>query len=452
MFSIVARRVGLDRGTQGREQRKLIENSKLFDAEWYLERNPEARKGYASPVDHYLEVGWRRGRSPSALFDVTLYLSANPDVAAANMEPLLHFVRYGAREGRKINAAGTSLSDTLRRVGLSPDDGAPDGPPILPDATLVAVNEHSPDLSGATSIRALLDDPLIGLVAREARNSNVLYVGFRGRETLELAVACIVEGAKSFRILHREPLIEITERLRRVAKRLRVEREIDLYLEDFSANDAFESWQPHWTDTTDRGWVVSASLGERDIRNKVGGVDKVVDLLGLFHDPDIVNIARRLAFIARDGVIFSTIIVDPFDIEIEGEVVSFGSADIWYAGAMTAAQSKAMARYWRDRGVELPQYQRFPDGVTRLRCQETGFSGVWWWFMGAGGVDTVLELAGLERVTTHTLWDGRSMLVVARKLREARSLRVDGEPIDNDEVPISRESTSIMSPTRRSQS
>jgi O-antigen biosynthesis protein len=109
----------------------------LFDARWYLGRNPDVRHAGADPWTHfvlhgwsegrdpgplfsiryyrrhnpaldpdddplrdYVEGGWKRGRSPHPLFDPLHYLRTSPDVAAANVEPLAHFLDHGLSEGR----------------------------------------------------------------------------------------------------------------------------------------------------------------------------------------------------------------------------------------------------------------------------------------------------------------------------------------------------------------
>lgn len=41
----------------------------------------------------------------SDLFDAQFYLNANPDVAASLMDPILHYVRYGEHESRDPSPA-----------------------------------------------------------------------------------------------------------------------------------------------------------------------------------------------------------------------------------------------------------------------------------------------------------------------------------------------------------
>jgi glycosyltransferase involved in cell wall biosynthesis len=123
------------------------QNDSLFDAEWYLQQNPElasagvdphehylsegARQGRSphplfdakfywksypetvlagqSPLEHYLTIGWKKGYRPNPNFDPTFYLSAYPDVAAAGFEPLTHFASAGLKEGRVGNPEQTPV-------------------------------------------------------------------------------------------------------------------------------------------------------------------------------------------------------------------------------------------------------------------------------------------------------------------------------------------------------
>jgi hypothetical protein len=416
-----------DAQTADREHYTLVKASGLFDSDWYVTQYPDVQQTGKDPLQHYLEFGWKGGRSPSALFDTAWYLNAYQDVARSGEEPVLHFLRYGAREGRKINAAGVGLSGESRMLEtdateqpqqvVHPETTAASlmTPLALPEVTRAAVIEASDDQRGSNSLRSLLADTLIGFVADECKGRDVLEIGFRDVATLELAVACIARGATSFRILHHERPVDVTARLRRVAKRLRADRPVSIFLEGYVSNENGDTWRPYWTETSGRDWVIRSGLNERDIRNKLEQTDLVISLSSVFHADDILQLMRRLAFVSDDLVIFDTVIVEPFDVEVAGETISFRSSDVWYAGDMNLAQSQAMAIYWRERGVNLEQYQIFPDGIDKRLCLNRGVSGVWWWFIGREGLENLLALSNLERVKIRTMWGGRSVLVMARK-------------------------------------
>lgn len=80
-----------------RRERRIIEISRLFDADWYRASYPDVTE---DALDHYVTRGWQSGFSPSPDFDGPWYLANNPDVANAGINPLVHYLRYGATEGR----------------------------------------------------------------------------------------------------------------------------------------------------------------------------------------------------------------------------------------------------------------------------------------------------------------------------------------------------------------
>ena len=71
-----------------------------FDAEYYSRQFRKASKWKEWPLFHYVFLGFREGRNPSAGFDTRYYLTVNPDVRRSGVNPLLHFVMWGEREGR----------------------------------------------------------------------------------------------------------------------------------------------------------------------------------------------------------------------------------------------------------------------------------------------------------------------------------------------------------------
>lgn len=84
---------------------EAIQNSGLFDGDWYLEQYPDVKKSNLSPLDHFLGYGWRMGRNPSEHFDTSFYLKSNNDVQHFKINPLIHFIQNGNKEGRKIKAS-----------------------------------------------------------------------------------------------------------------------------------------------------------------------------------------------------------------------------------------------------------------------------------------------------------------------------------------------------------
>ncbi len=82
-------------------QIKLLEDSPLFDVDWYLEQNPDVAQAGINPLLHYLSTGAAEKRNPGPDFDGNWYLKKYPEVAAAGLNPLLHYIQWGESEGRE---------------------------------------------------------------------------------------------------------------------------------------------------------------------------------------------------------------------------------------------------------------------------------------------------------------------------------------------------------------
>lgn len=80
----------------------LIEESELFDAEWYLAQNPDVAALDIRPAMHYIHVGAAEGRDPSIDFSTQWYTDEYPDVLISGVNPLVHYLRFGKDEGRLI--------------------------------------------------------------------------------------------------------------------------------------------------------------------------------------------------------------------------------------------------------------------------------------------------------------------------------------------------------------
>jgi hypothetical protein len=52
---------------------RLIEQSGLFDREYYLREYPEVAPSGIDPITHFLTVGAKEGKNPSPYFDTVYY-------------------------------------------------------------------------------------------------------------------------------------------------------------------------------------------------------------------------------------------------------------------------------------------------------------------------------------------------------------------------------------------
>src|SRR3974390_3413781 len=83
-----------------KELRALVEESGLFDREWYLLENPDVVKAGLDPLYHFCAYGDRERRSPGPMFNSHAYENESSDVAKSHAGPLEHFLRIGRAAGR----------------------------------------------------------------------------------------------------------------------------------------------------------------------------------------------------------------------------------------------------------------------------------------------------------------------------------------------------------------
>jgi glycosyltransferase involved in cell wall biosynthesis len=107
----------LNKGFQQIKWINVIEQSDLFDADYYLEQNPDVKVAGMVPLIHYVNYGASEKRNPNPLFDTAYYLEQNPDVADVGINPLVHYIIHGVAEGRNPNP----LFDTAYYLEQNPD-------------------------------------------------------------------------------------------------------------------------------------------------------------------------------------------------------------------------------------------------------------------------------------------------------------------------------------------
>ena len=96
-----------------------VEQSGLFDADWYVQNFPDARLVDVTPLQHFVRFGLLLNRDPGPRFDTRHYIEVNPDVSAAGMDPLIHYIRHGEGEGREPLPARKSVVRLVESVEQS---------------------------------------------------------------------------------------------------------------------------------------------------------------------------------------------------------------------------------------------------------------------------------------------------------------------------------------------
>src|SRR5690606_28612915 len=94
---------------QFRDLARRIEESDLFDGEWYLRRYRDVSQLELSPAEHYVRVGARLLRDPGPELSTRFSLAIHRDVARAGVNPLWHYLAHGRAEGRRTAPAGHQL-------------------------------------------------------------------------------------------------------------------------------------------------------------------------------------------------------------------------------------------------------------------------------------------------------------------------------------------------------
>ena len=77
-----------------------LDQSGLFDAQFYQEKYLGQLPEGMNPLDHYILEGTAKRFDPNPWFDTAFYLTKNPDVVRAGLNPLLHFAQHGWQELR----------------------------------------------------------------------------------------------------------------------------------------------------------------------------------------------------------------------------------------------------------------------------------------------------------------------------------------------------------------
>lgn len=72
---------------------ELITKSKGFDANYYLAHYPEVQVSGLSPLEHFLQMGWRKGHQPNAGFNVKAYIASHPELSPGAVNPYIHYLR-----------------------------------------------------------------------------------------------------------------------------------------------------------------------------------------------------------------------------------------------------------------------------------------------------------------------------------------------------------------------
>lgn len=108
--------------------KKLIHNSKIFDASYYLEHNPDVARAKKNPLEHYIKFGYKEKRQPCSEynFDQIWYIREYLNNWRIKPNPLLHYLvlskKYNLqpRPNKQLPqlSLGTKLPNSPKRICL----------------------------------------------------------------------------------------------------------------------------------------------------------------------------------------------------------------------------------------------------------------------------------------------------------------------------------------------
>lgn len=108
---------------------KLVEESGLFDEEWYLSEYADVQMTGLHPIKHYLKYGAALGRNPNNKFDLRRYVEKTNELLG-NVNPFVHFLltqkgknelslmRLKHNETASLNGSSPNLSARLEYVDI----------------------------------------------------------------------------------------------------------------------------------------------------------------------------------------------------------------------------------------------------------------------------------------------------------------------------------------------
>jgi len=136
------------------KQYRLIKQSDLFDAAWYLTKNADVASSGMDPVRHYLVHGAREGRDPGPFFNAKAYQLLHEGVDFSAVNPLLHYLAQGKHQ--PVRCEQYVKRDKKSPPPRAPAHQVPESAKI--NKLLDQLHELRPDLERETIRQILMDD------------------------------------------------------------------------------------------------------------------------------------------------------------------------------------------------------------------------------------------------------------------------------------------------------
>ena len=174
----------------------------LFEADFYLARNPDVVAAGIDPLDHFLRDGWREGRAPNPQFDDGHYRAVSGLFPSVPVSALAHFLAYGHRRG--LAPVPAADADALGRALPALEVARLDGYRVLVAGKLARPDEGRPDLDRANAALAALDplpvrdsavDVLVPVHSGRAETLNTLAHALTARNTTPAEIIVVDDAS-----------------------------------------------------------------------------------------------------------------------------------------------------------------------------------------------------------------------------------------------------------------
>lgn len=101
------------------EQAVLVARAGLFDADFYVQDNPDLADCGLSPLAHFCQQGWRQLRNPSAGFNLWWYWIKHLGGDTDAVNPCVHYASLGHAQGLSINASQGGLATSAEKAAFN---------------------------------------------------------------------------------------------------------------------------------------------------------------------------------------------------------------------------------------------------------------------------------------------------------------------------------------------
>lgn len=102
------------------KSKSIIENSGLFDKEYYLSKYPDVKENKFDPVDHYLEFGAKEYCNPCETFNTEEYVKKHPFINELGLNPFVHYILYDSCSDEYPIISSTDTDKNIEIIKNSP--------------------------------------------------------------------------------------------------------------------------------------------------------------------------------------------------------------------------------------------------------------------------------------------------------------------------------------------